>query len=126
MASSRQWTQRGPQGQRGIGMAALLLAGGAAMLGIAFVLWRDGSDWGLLIAWFLAMYGCLVIGWGLIAGWWNSALACLAGAAFAAASVVIALGWIHVVWLTAAVLCAIGGLLTAAVGALRVRELLRG
>jgi len=67
----------------------------------------------------------MVIAWGLIAGWYQNAGACLAGAGFGAAGAIIALRWIQIILLQAAILCAIGSLLAVVTGVARARQLLR-
>ena len=112
------------QGKIGRVMARFLVALGGVMLVIAYVLWRDDSSWGVIIAWFLASWGSMLIAWGLIAGWYSNAVACLAGAVFAAAAATVALRWIQVILWEAAILCAIGSLLAFAIGVARARHLL--
>jgi len=102
---------------------ALLVAFGSVLLAIALLLWREGSGWGLFIAWVFGMWGAMLVAWGLIAGWHRSLAACIAGSAFALAAMLLALLCVqHDAW-DLAVPCAVGSALALIFGVYQVAYL---
>ena len=95
------------------------------MLAIALVFWREGSGWGLFIAWIFGTWGATLLAWGLIAGWYRSLAACLAGSVLAAAATLVALLLVQRGAWEMALLCAIASGLALVFGAYQVRHLLR-
>ena len=95
------------------------------MLALAVFFWREGSGWGLFIAWIFGMWGAMLVAWGLIAGWYRSIAACVAGSGFAFAALLIALlGVQHGAW-EMAILCVVGSGLALLCGVYQVRYLAR-
>jgi hypothetical protein len=106
-------------------MAGLLVALGGFMLAVAVVLFRDGSTYGLLIAWVFGIWGAMLVAWGLLAGWNRSIVACVAASAFALASVLVALLCVQFEMWEMAILCAVGSGLALWFGVYQVRFLVR-
>ncbi len=92
-------------------MPSLLVGFGCALIAIALFFWREGSGYGLLIAWFFGMWGATFLAWGLISGWYRSAAACIASAVCALAAMVIALAYVQFDAWDMAIMCAIASAL---------------
>ena len=73
------------------GLPSLVVGFGSVLLAIALALLLDGSEWGIVIAWVLGIWGATLVAWGLIAGWTRSLAACVVGSAFALAAALVAL-----------------------------------
>ena len=102
---------------------ALLVAFGSVLLAIAIFFWREGSGWGLFIAWVFGTWGAMLVAWGLLTGWYRSLAACIAGSAFALAAVLVALLCVqHDAW-GVALPCAAGSALAFIFGVYQVAYL---
>lgn len=103
-----------------------LLAGlGAFLLAVALFFWREGSGWGLFIAWVCGTWGGMFMAWGLIVGWYRSVAACVAGSAFASAAMLVSLLCVQHDARDLAIPCAIGSGLALTLGVYQVCYLLR-
>jgi len=104
---------------------ALLVAFGSVLVAIALFFWREGSGWGLFIAWVFGTWGAMLVAWGLLAGWYRSLAACVAGSAFALAAVLVALLYVqHDAW-DLAIPCVIGSALALTFGVSQIAYLSR-
>lgn len=103
----------------------MLVGIGVFLVGIALFCWREGSGYGLLIAWVFGAWGLMLLAWGLLAGWHRNLLACLAGSACALSSVLVALLCVQFEWWEMAILCAVGSGLALTFGVFQVVYLLR-
>jgi len=107
------------------GVRSLVVGLGSVLLAIALALLADGSEWGVVIAWVLGIWGAAMVAWGLIAGWYRSVAACIVGSAFALASVLVALLCVQREAWEIAIPCAIASGLALLAGVYQVRALLQ-
>jgi len=106
-------------------LGSLLVTLGLLLLLPAFVLWRDGSSIGVVLAWIAGMWGFLLLGWGALCGWWKTLPGCLLGSVSAIASVGLALAWSwqEGEWISPLTLpCQLGGGVCLALGFLSLRR----
>ena len=108
-----------------MGFATLLVGLGCLLLTIALICWREGSGYGLLFAWLAGTWGAMLVAWGLLLGWYRSLVACVAGSAFALASVLVALLCVQFEAWEIAIWCAAGSGLALLFGVYQVWYLLR-
>jgi hypothetical protein len=107
-------------------MPSVLVALGCVLLAVALFFLREGSGWGLFIAWLAGTWGAMLVAWGLIAGWYRSVAACMVGSAFALASVLVALLCVQRGAWDIAMMCAAASGLALVFGVYQLRSLLRG
>lgn len=107
------------------GVPSLLVGFGSVLLALALACVLEGSEWGIVIAWVLGTWGATLVAWGLIAGWTRSLAACVAGAAFALAAMLVALLCVQLDAWGIAIPCAIASGLALLFGVYQVRALLQ-
>jgi hypothetical protein len=64
-------------------LGSLLLAFGLGLLGLAAVLWWDGSHWGRMAAYLATVLGLFPLSWGVLLRWHRRAWSGFAAAALA-------------------------------------------
>lgn len=105
-------------------MAGILFTLTSLLLGVAGLLWWEGTSWGALIAWFLAMWAALFAAWGLLALRPPKRLVSMAAVVLGAASAAFSLLWLDGGWWPWGIGSTIGGSVTVVVGLWRARRAL--
>jgi hypothetical protein len=104
-------------------LAGVLLTFASLLLGVAGLLWWEGTSWGTLIASFLAMWGGLFAAWGLLALRPPRLAACIVAVLLGTASTGFSVLWLVGGWWPWGIGCTVGGAAAIVVGLWRARRL---